>query len=57
MSVHRVGRRTARLETFQKEGEGIDEIGRPSDSSELVVCIAPSYLRPAEVKTLLGDPT
>ena len=39
------------------EGEGIHEIGRRSGSSEVVVRIDPRYFRPAEVETLLGDPT
>jgi GDPmannose 4,6-dehydratase len=36
------------------EGEGVDEI---AGSSEVVVRIDPRYFRPAEVETLLGDPT
>ena len=39
------------------QGEGIHEIGRRSGSSEVVVRIDPRYFRPAEVETLLGDPT
>lgn len=49
------------------EGEGIDEYGRvvsiTSDSApainigDIVVKIDPRYFRPAEVETLLGDPT
>ena len=38
------------------EGEGINEIGRRS-TGEIVVRIDPRYFRPAEVATLLGDPT
>lgn len=41
---------------LQWEGEGIHEIGR-RDSGEVVVRIDPRYFRPAEVDTLLGDPT
>ena len=39
------------------QGEGIHEIGRRSASSEVVVRIDPRYFRPAEVETLLGDPS
>jgi len=38
------------------EGEGVNEIGR-RDSGEVVIKIDPCYFRPAEVETLLGDPT
>ena len=39
------------------EGEGIHEIGRRGDSGAVVVRIDPRYFRPAEVETLLGDPS
>ena len=38
------------------EGEGVDEIGRRSDTGAVVVQIDPRYFRPTEVETLLGDP-
>ncbi len=38
-------------------GEGVNEIGRRAGSNEVVVRIDPRYFRPAEVETLLGDPT
>ena len=38
------------------EGEGIHETGKRS-TGEVVVRIDPRYFRPAEVETLLGDPT
>jgi len=41
---------------LQWEGEGVNEIGRRS-CGEVVVRIDPRYFRPAEVETLLGDPT
>ncbi|MFQ6537480.1 MULTISPECIES: GDP-mannose 4,6-dehydratase [Aphanothece] len=41
---------------IQWEGEGVNEVGR-RDSGEVVVRIDPRYFRPAEVETLLGDPT
>jgi GDPmannose 4,6-dehydratase len=41
---------------IQWEGEGIEEVGRRS-TGEVVVKIDPRYFRPAEVETLLGDPT
>jgi GDPmannose 4,6-dehydratase len=37
-------------------GEGIEEVGRRS-TGEVVVRIDPRYFRPAEVETLLGDPS
>ena len=39
------------------QGSGIEEIGRRSDTGAVVVRIDPRYFRPAEVETLLGDPT
>lgn len=39
------------------EGEGTAEVGRRGDSGEVVVRIDPRYFRPAEVDTLLGDPS
>ncbi len=38
------------------EGEGLHELGRRS-TGDVVVRIDPRYFRPAEVETLLGDPT
>jgi len=38
------------------EGEGLEEVGRRS-TGEVVVRIDPRYFRPAEVETLLGDPS
>ena len=39
------------------EGEGTDELGRRGDTGEVVIRIDPRYFRPAEVETLLGDPS
>ncbi len=39
------------------EGEGLSEVGRRADTGAVVVRIDPRYFRPAEVETLLGDPT
>ncbi len=39
------------------EGEGVAETGRRSDTGAVVVRIDSRYFRPAEVETLLGDPT
>ena len=39
------------------EGEGCDEVGRRTDTGDVVVQIDPRYFRPAEVETLLGDPS
>jgi GDPmannose 4,6-dehydratase len=38
-------------------GSGIEELGRRTDSGAVVVRIDPRYFRPAEVETLLGDPS
>ena len=38
-------------------GEGVNETGRRADTGDTVVRIDPRYFRPAEVETLLGDPT
>ena len=42
---------------IQWQGEGLEETGSRADSGEVVVRIDPRYFRPAEVETLLGDPT
>ena len=39
------------------EGKGVEEVGIRIDNGEEVVKIDPSYYRPAEVQTLLGDPS
>jgi GDPmannose 4,6-dehydratase len=39
------------------EGSGLEETGIRSDTGDVVVRIDPRYFRPAEVETLLGDPT
>ena len=42
---------------LQWEGEGLKEMGRRADTGDVVVQIDPRYFRPAEVETLLGDPS
>jgi GDPmannose 4,6-dehydratase len=39
------------------KGTGVDEIGIDSVSGKTLVRVDPRYFRPAEVETLLGDPT
>ena len=39
------------------QGKGLEEIGTRRDTGDIVVRIDPRYFRPAEVETLLGDPT
>ena len=39
------------------QGSGVDTIGIDSTSGEVIVRVDPRYFRPAEVETLLGDPT
>jgi len=38
-------------------GSGVDEEGIDTDSKKVVVSVSPSYFRPSEVETLLGDST
>jgi GDPmannose 4,6-dehydratase len=38
-------------------GSGLEETGVRTDNGQIVVRIDPRYFRPAEVETLLGDPT
>ena len=38
-------------------GTKINEVGKRKDNGEIVVKIDPAYYRPAEVETLLGDPS
>ena len=42
---------------MQWHGEGLNEVGKRGDTGAVVVRIDPRYFRPAEVDTLLGDPT
>jgi GDPmannose 4,6-dehydratase len=42
---------------IQWHGEGLHETGTRADTGDVVVRIDPRYFRPAEVETLLGDPT
>ena len=42
---------------MQWDGDGTSEVGRRGDTGVVVVRIDPRYFRPAEVETLLGDPT
>lgn len=39
------------------DGEDLEEVGRRADTGTVVVRIDPRYFRPAEVETLLGDPS
>ncbi|QNJ15985.1 GDP-mannose 4/6-dehydratase [Synechococcus sp. A18-40] len=43
--------------SIQWQGKGLEETGSRVDTGEVVVRIDPRYFRPAEVETLLGDPT
>ena len=42
---------------MQWDGEGTAEVGRRGDTGAVVVRVDPRYFRPAEVETLLGDPS
>ena len=39
------------------EGEGLNQVGKRKDNSEIVIRIDEKYFRPAEVDSLLGDPS
>lgn len=39
------------------EGQGVDEKGYDATTGKCIVAVDPRYFRPAEVETLLGDPT
>jgi GDPmannose 4,6-dehydratase len=39
------------------EGAGVNEKGYDSETGEEIIAVDPRYFRPAEVETLLGDPT
>ncbi len=39
------------------QGQGLEEVGRRVDTGAVVLRIDPRYFRPAEVETLLGDPS
>src|SRR5210317_213571 len=43
--------------TIHWEGKGIDEKGYDSETGNLIVAVDSRYFRPAEVETLLGDPS
>jgi GDPmannose 4,6-dehydratase len=38
-------------------GEGLDEVGIDSNTNKVLVCVDPSFFRPAEVDLLIGDAT
>ena len=42
---------------IQWSGQGVEETGARADTGAVVVRVDPRYFRPAEVETLLGDPT
>jgi len=39
------------------EGNGLDEVGIDTNTNKVVIKVDPKYFRPAEVESLLGDPT
>lgn len=43
--------------TIKWEGQGVKEVGVCSDSNKVIVAVDERYFRPAEVETLLGDPS
>ena len=57
LAAERLGWGGGNATAIQWDGRGIDEVGRRADTGAVVVRIDPRYFRPAEVETLLGDPT
>ena len=43
--------------TIEWVGEGDDEIGMDQHTKKTIISVNPKYYRPAQVETLLGDPT
>ena len=43
--------------TIEWVGEGDDEIGMDKHTKKTIISVNPKYYRPAQVETLLGDPT
>jgi len=43
--------------TIEWHGEGEEEIGMDKHTKRTIIAVHPKYYRPAEVETLLGDPT
>ena len=39
------------------EGEGLNEVGINANTGKVIIRVDPKYFRPAEVETLLGDPS
>jgi GDPmannose 4,6-dehydratase len=39
------------------QGDGIDEVGRNSETGEILIKVDPKYFRPTEVELLIGDPS
>jgi GDPmannose 4,6-dehydratase len=57
LSAEQLGWGGGHRPAIQWDGSGIEEVGRRADTDAVVVQIDPRYFRPAEVETLLGDPT
>ena len=57
LAAEQLGWGGAHGSAIQWDGSGIEEVGRRADTGAVVVRIDPRYFRPAEVETLLGDPT
>jgi GDPmannose 4,6-dehydratase len=57
LAAEQLGWGGADTPAIQWDGSGIEEVGRRADTGAVVVRIDPRYFRPAEVETLLGDPT
>ena len=55
--LHRTFRQRSGLGALKWDGQGLEEVGRRSDTGAVVVRIDPRYFRPAEVEALLGDPS
>ncbi len=57
LTANKLGWNKGEMSGIIWENKGIDEIGRRSDTGEIVIKIDPRYYRPTEVQELLGDAT
>ncbi len=55
ISAEKLGWNTENSKAIIWEGEGVNEVGRRSDTGEIIVRVDSRYFRPCEVDTLLGD--
>ena len=57
LTANKLGWNKGSEKSIYWEGEGVNEVGYRIDTKKPVVRVDPKYFRPAEVSTLLGDPS